>query len=259
MGFSINDYFAPWPKMDFSVPFASLTDAGWWRQRVAVTVGTMVWIIVAQQAGASPFAWGLSYAVASAMFSADMNCLDSFRDFLTGKGSLGKFLGLLPFQILAGLLVNSSADVFGHENVADVADNSKFFSDWELFKIILAKETLGVFFYYVISTQAKNNSQVPEQLWSAIMVAMAFHIGSDGFAFAPAHNFVLGFGNTCSGAITLILQLIAVVLACLINHWFWPVREFTVAEQVEEKVEEVIEDVVEVVQEIVDDFKDIVD
>lgn len=196
--------------LDFDMAFDQLTEAKFWSCVFKTFLGTAAWVIIAAVAGGSPWAWGVAYAAVSTAFIDNLNALDRFRGFLDGNVKFGLFVYALLVQAAGAAFAVSAKNALGLEG--DItAVGAYSFENWLSRDFWLCREVVALVFYFWISSRASGHD-IPEAFFRIILIALAFIIGGEGFAFFPAHAFVAGFDAffTASAWTLVFLQLFAV-------------------------------------------------
>jgi hypothetical protein len=231
--------------IDFAPDVNSLKDAKTWGKLLMEAVGSALWILVGTKMAQGAWGWGLSFVVISIAFPGfSFNTLSNWSRFLKGEenwftylltwfahclgsiaaNSVSKILSLddtnfatsLSFRACKAVAVAGTDTVTAHSvTVCEGAFSATF---WEYF---FGKEMIALFLFTCFVARAKGND-VPASLWTVLLIAVAFWLGGDGFAFFPARAFDnwAAFGSQGAWA-TWICQMWAVLLANIFLQWVW--------------------------------------
>jgi len=211
-------------KFKFNVDLDDLRDAKYWSKLFIEGIGTLLWILIANQAvnaGTSEaWAWGLIYSVLHLTFNGSFNTLNNFAAFFRGETDLLSFILSFAFHILGSLAAVAASQWLGLGLVSfDASLSFQNVISAEFYKFFFGAEFLGIFLFSVFSMKAKEN-EVPKSVWSVLLVATAFWIGGAGFGFFPARAFT-NFGSFVNGNVwaTVLVQFWAMFVALLVNEY----------------------------------------
>lgn len=211
-------------KFKFNVDLDDLRDAKYWSKLLIEGIGTLLWILIANQAvnagTGEAWAWGLIYSVLHLAFNGSFNSLNNFAGFFRGETDLLSFVLSFIFHIL-GAIAAVAASQWLDLGLVGFTPSLSFstVASVNFYKFFFGAEFLGIFLYSIFSMKAKEN-EVPKNVWSVLLIATAFWIGGAGFGFFPARVFT-SFKSFADGSVwaTLLVQFWAMFVALIVNEY----------------------------------------